>query len=106
MGRRFSPREASGARVLQQKCLHFSRPECPAKVLACNRNLAALRHKFGPMHYTRVPAAVKISSAAADPHADSLGFEMDPRPLEALARAVLGAAAGADGAAGRHPVGN
>lgn len=58
------------------------------------------------MHYTRVPAAVKISSAAADPHADSLGFEMDPRPLEALARAVLGAAAGADGAAGRHPVGN
>ncbi|KAG2453505.1 hypothetical protein HYH02_001725 [Chlamydomonas schloesseri] len=32
--------------------------------------------------------AIKMSSAASDPHADSLGFEMDPRPLDVLARAV------------------
>ncbi|KAG2498904.1 hypothetical protein HYH03_003095 [Edaphochlamys debaryana] len=37
--------------------------------------------------------AVKMSSAASDPHAESLGFEMDPRPLEALAKAAAAVAA-------------
>ncbi|GIL70922.1 hypothetical protein Vretimale_4032 [Volvox reticuliferus] len=36
--------------------------------------------------------AVKMSSAASDPHADSLGFEMDPRPLESLAKAAAAVA--------------
>ncbi|GLC59399.1 hypothetical protein PLESTB_001482000 [Pleodorina starrii] len=45
--------------------------------------------------------AVKMSSAASDPHADSLGFEMDPRSLESLAKAAaivaaVGSAAGSD----------
>ncbi|PNH04022.1 hypothetical protein TSOC_009859 [Tetrabaena socialis] len=38
-----------------------------------------------------------MSSAGSDPHADSLGFEMDPRPLEALARAAAAVAAAPDG---------
>ncbi|GFR43941.1 hypothetical protein Agub_g5080, partial [Astrephomene gubernaculifera] len=37
--------------------------------------------------------AVKMSSAAADPHADSLGYEMDPRSLESLVKAAAVAAA-------------
>ncbi|KAG2439312.1 hypothetical protein HXX76_004671 [Chlamydomonas incerta] len=41
--------------------------------------------------------AVKMSSAAADPHADSLGFEMDPRPLDVLARAVAATVAASAG---------
>eukprot|EP00198_Chlamydomonas_reinhardtii_P007557 XP_001696894.1 gamma tubulin interacting protein [Chlamydomonas reinhardtii] len=46
--------------------------------------------------------AVKMSSAASDPHADSLGFEMDPRPLDVLARAVAAtvAASSASGPSG------
>ncbi|EFJ45468.1 gamma tubulin interacting protein [Volvox carteri f. nagariensis] len=39
---------------------------------------------------------VKMSSAASDPHADTLGFEMDPRSLESLAKAAALVTAGLD----------